>query len=215
MKNILRLFSVMFLASISTQSFAQPVFGVRGGMNFAKMVMKDDGGTYSEDFKMNFGYNIGATAEFAINEKYSFETGLLLSTKGLKVKYKDFDYEESTKMNLLYLDIPLTGKAYLNISGQKAFVLFGPYIGMGLTGKSKYTWEYDGDSGSESETIDFGSEGDLKSFDFGLTFGAGVEIKKFQIGLTYNIGLANISIYTSDGEKISNRVLAISGTYRF
>jgi len=215
MKNALRLFAIMFLASLTAQTFAQPTYGVKGGLNFANMLIKDDFDTYSSDFKMNLGFNVGGTAEFLINEMFAFETGLFLACKGFKTVEKGDGWKETLKLNLLYLDIPLTGKAYFDLSGQKVYGIFGPYIGMGLSGKYKYKWDDAGDTGTETETIEWGSDGEIKRFDFGLTFGAGIEIKTIQIGLTYNLGLANVSSTTEGGAKINNRVLALTAGYRF
>ncbi|MDP3359679.1 MAG: porin family protein [Lutibacter sp.] len=197
------------LLTLATESFAQQ-FGIKAGLNLSNMLMKDDDDTYSDDFKMNPGFHIGPTMELPINETVSFETGLLLSTKG----YKETFDGDTDKYNLLYLDIPLTAKATIDIGGSKIYGIFGPYIGIGLSGKAKY--EEDGESFEED--IKFGSdedEDDLKRLDYGLTIGAGMEFNAIQIGLSYGLGLANISTYTDGGAKISNRVLGISLGYKF
>lgn len=219
MKNFgtLLIFAIMF--TLSTESYAQ-TFGVKGGLNLSNMHSKDDDETYDDNFKMNPGFHLGATAEFPITEMFSFETGLLLSTKGTKVsdKYESnsVTYESSKgKINLFYLDIPLTSKATYDLSGTKIYGVFGPYLGIGLSGKYKYE-----ETGSTTTTQDVkwgqsSSDDDLKRFDYGLIFGTGVEIKTIQIGLSYGIGLANISSNFSNGMKIKNRVLEISAGYKF
>ncbi len=204
----------------ANESFAQ-TFGVKAGLNLADMLMKDDDETYSEDFKMNPGFHLGLTAEFPLTDMVSFEPGLLLSTKGFKMSGEEtfmgetFKYEG--KMNLFYLDIPLTAKAYFDIEGTRIYGVFGPYLGMGLSGKSKSEVTYNGEKETEEEDIKWGSDedDDLKRLDFGLSVGAGFEIKSIQIGLSYNLGLANISTYTDEGFKINNRVLGISIGYKF
>lgn len=95
---------------------------------------------------------------------------------------------------------------------------FWPYVGMGLFGMYKTEDTFDGETETDSETIDWGSvkgESDFKRLDYGLTMGAGVEINVIQIGLTYNLGLANISPYSDKGYKRNNRVLALSLGYKF
>jgi opacity protein-like surface antigen len=126
--------------------------------------------------------------------------------------------EMKIKTNLFYLDIPLTAKASFDLGDAKVFGLFGPYIGMGLTGQSKTVTTIDGKTEKEKEDVEWGSEkgkSDLKRLDFGLTIGAGVEIDLFQIGLGYNLGLANISPYNDGGMKINNRVIGLSVGYKF
>ena len=84
--------------------------------------------------------------------------------------------------------------------------------------KLKAEFTYGGESDSEEEDVEWGSDeenDDLKRLDFGLTMGAGVEISSIQIGLTYGLGLANISSYNDNGNKINNRVLGISVGYKF
>jgi len=220
MKYLANLLVVVIVCTMTTELFAQN-FVVKGGLNLSNMIAKDDEETYSDDFKMRPGFHVGAAVEFPINEMFSFETGLLLSTKGFKMSEEDtYDgetYKIVEKYNLLYFDIPLTAKATFDLGGAKIYGVFGPYLGMGLSGKNKYELTYGGETDSEEEDIEWGSDegDDLKRLDFGLTMGAGVEISSIQIGLTYGLGLANISSYTDDGTKINNRVLGISVGYKF
>ncbi|HZK95253.1 MAG TPA: porin family protein [Prolixibacteraceae bacterium] len=224
MKNFGTLLIFALMLTMTSEGYSQ-IFGVKGGLNLANMQAKDDIGNL--DTKMITGFNLGATAEFPLSKMFSFETGLQLSTKGTKRTESspngiDTDY----KAQLTYLDIPLTAKATFDVSGVKLYGVFGPYIGIGLGGQ---TYE-DGEGtkikwGSYQGTgeLDFDDKGnpiwddsdDFKRLDYGLIIGAGVEIKAIQIGLTYGLGLANISPDTSDGTKVSNRVLGISVGYKF
>ncbi len=221
MKNIIKLCIVALMLTIVTESFSQ-TFGVKAGLNLSTLLMKDDDDTYSDNFKMNPGFHFGPTIEIPVIEMISFESGLLLSTKGAKWSEKDSyggeTYEYIEKINLLYLDIPLTAKATYDIGGIKIYGTFGPYIGMGLSGKTKSESTVNGDTETEDYDIKFGSDedkDDLKRLDYGLTAGAGIELKSIQIGITCNLGLANISSYTGGGNKINNRVLGISAGYKF
>jgi len=217
MKYLVKLFVVVIAFTMATDELFAQNFGLKGGLNLSNMLMKDDDDTYSDDLKMKPGFHVGATAEFPLSEIFSFETGLLLSTKGFKMSESEEEISMEVKMNLLYLDIPLTAKTTYDLGGPKIYGVFGPYVGMGLSGKSKIEVTYDGETETEEEDIEWGSdkEKDLKRLDFGLTMGAGVEIKSFQIGLTYNLGLANISPDTDGGLKINNRVLALTVGYKF
>jgi len=220
MKNVYKLFVVLFLLSLTAQTFAQPTFGIKGGLNFANMVVKDDDDTYSDDFKMKLGFHIGGTAEFVINEKFSFEPALMLSTKGFKIsedgEEDGYEWEETMKVNLMYLDIPLNVKAYFDAGGTKVYGLFGPYIGMGLSGKYKWEETWDGETDTDTEDVEWGSDdGQVKRLDFGLTIGAGLNIKGIEVGLSYALGLANLSNDSDGGYKENHRVLLISAAYKF
>lgn len=221
MKNLAKLIIVIIAFTMSSELFAQK-FAVKAGLNLSNMLIKEDGETYSDDFKMRTGFHVGATVDFPINDMFSFETGLLLSTKGFKMSeeetYEGETYTYEEKLNLLYFDIPLTAKVSFDAGGAKIYGLFGPYLGMGLTGKWKYEATYAGETDSEEEDVEWGSDeesDDLKRLDFGLTMGAGVEISSFQIGITYGLGLANVSSYTDYETKANNRVLGITVGYIF
>ncbi len=221
MKNFTKLVIVVIALTMTTNaSFAQN-FGVRAGLNLANMLEKDDNETYSDDYKMNPGFHVGATAEFPITEMFSFETGLFLSTKGTKISEEETFWGETFKieaeMNLLYIDVPLSGKASFDLGGAKVHGVLGPYIGMGISGKLKYEFSMGGETEKDEQDIEWGSDEDkhdLKRLDFGLALGAGVEINSIQIGLSYGLGLANITPIDNDF-RISNRVLGISLGYNF
>ena len=142
-------------------------------------MFKDDDDTYSDDFKMKPGFHVGVTAEFPFSDMVSFETGLLLSTKGYKISEEESIMGETIKIegkaNLLYIDIPLTAKATFDVGGAKLYGTFGPYLGFGLSGKSKTEVSGGGESETEEEDVKWGSgdDDDLKRLDFGLTIGAG------------------------------------------
>ncbi len=208
MKNVFRIFvlTLMFIA-INGNLSAQKLY-VKGGLNFSNMLLKADDENLSDELKSRTAYHVGLAAEFPISKIYSFETGLLLSAKGFKMSEGDFE----SKMDLTYLDIPLTAKATFDVGSVKVFGLFGPYVGVGLSGKFKQT--FDGET--ETEDVNWGSDddSDMKRIDFGLTAGAGIEIKAFQIGLNYSLGLANLNP-ESDDMTLKNRVLGISVAYRF
>lgn len=219
MRNLIKISIVLFLISMASESFAQ-TFGVRAGLNLSKMLVKDNDNTYSDNYKMNPGFHIGGTVEFPISDMFSVEADLLLSTKGTRVKEEETmmgeTYEMKAKINLFYIDIPITVKASFDVGDVKIYGAAGPYIGVGLSGKSKYEITYNGETETDDEKIEWGSDKDedmLKRLDFGLIFGAGVAINSIQAGLSYGLGLANISADSDDGFNIKNRVLGITVGY--
>ena len=139
MKNLLIAFLML---TVALPSFAQ-TFSIRAGLNLSNMLLKDDDDTYSEDYQMNPGFHFGGIVEFPINDALAFETGLLLSTTGFMVKESDPSFGEmKLNTNIYNLNIPLALKAYIN-AGSKAriYVNLGPYIGIALSGKSKFTFD--------------------------------------------------------------------------
>jgi hypothetical protein len=217
MKKIIKLLLVVLVSLLSAKSNAQ-IFRIVGGLNLSNMLIKSDYGTYSDDFNMKPGFHIGATADFSLSDAISLSTGLLLDTKGFNRKEEDQDWNRKEKLKLYYLDIPIVIKALHDFeSGIKVFGLVGPYIGVGLSGKVKDEYEYQGQEDKYEEDVEWGNDenrDDFKRFDSGLTFGGGVEIKAFLIGISYDLGLFNIAPFSGDGFKINNRILRISMGYR-
>ena len=217
MKTVSRLLFLFFAFTISAVSIAQTI-GVKAGLNMSNMIMKDDEGTSSDEFKMNPGFHIGPTVEVSLNDMFSVEAAILFSTNGFKTNQASDGFEYKGKLNNFYVDLPVTAKVAFPVGGIKIYGELGPYIGMGLTGKSKYEITYGGETESNTETIKWGSDAendDFKRLDFGAVAEAGVEISSIRIGVSYGYGLANISSYTEGGTRVSNRVLGLSVGYTF
>ena len=218
MKNLFKLSIVLFLLSFETETFAQN-FGIQAGFNLSNMIMKNDEYNLSEDYKLKPGFHFGPTVEFPVNEIFSFESALLLSTKGAITANERETYDAyifKQKINMFYLDIPFSAKAAFKIGSSKIFGSFGPYAGIGLNAKIKTKLTTDGNTETNKENISFGSDEDeFKRLDYGLAAGGGIEFKEMQFGITYSLGLANISGVTTDGSIVKNRFLSISCGYKF
>jgi Outer membrane protein beta-barrel domain len=208
----------------ASESFAQ-TFGIIAGYNLSNLTDIEppyNGNQHRgvEEYKMKSGFNAGVTVEFPTKDWFSIDMGLILSTKGSKTSQQNSSYQppsgsKTTNItgtrNLVYLDIPLTIKAYSNAGYAKIYGAFGPYIGIGLGGKWNTIETNNLNGGAYSSSSN--SFDNLNKLDFGLTAGAGVSIYSFQIGLSYGYGLSNISSYSP--VIIRNRVLGISVGYIF
>nr|NQU93561.1 PorT family protein [Bacteroidota bacterium] len=206
MKNTVKILALAILFAISYQSLAQ-TFGIKAGLNLANMTMKDDDETYSDDHKMRPGFYAGGMVDITLVNSLSLQTGLFLSQKGYK--YDKNDIKSNT--SLLYLEVPATANYRFDAGKAKIYVEAGPYLGVGLGGK----WKYEEDGESESESIKFGKDENLKLLDFGLRVGGGVEVNAIQIGIYYGLGLANISHDSDGGYKMTNKVLGFTLGYWF
>lgn len=177
---------IIFLGVVfGLQVNAQLTFGPRAGLNLASIVGDN------EDAKMKIGFQVGGAANYEISDMFSLQPGLLLSMKGVT---DDLDEDEGkSSMSLGYLEIPVNAVA--NFSGFQVFA--GPYVGLGLFGKSK--WEYDGESNdtdiqfvSDYKDVDDDKFG-LKRLDFGINAGLGYKMDALQIQAGYGLGLANMN----------------------
>lgn len=188
MKKIKNLLFIFLLITLASSSFAQS-FGIKAGLNLSNMVMKDDDDTYSDDYKILPGFHAGVVAEIPFSDMFSFEPGLILSTKGFKYEeseeYMGETIEAKMKTSLFYLDIPLNLKVNFGTDNMKIYGTFGPYLGMGLSGKYKAEASFMGESETETEDIKWGTsedDDDLKRLDFGLGVGAGVQFGPITAG---------------------------------
>lgn len=209
---------VILVSQVFNEVEAQ-IIQVKGGLNLTNMLYKDADETYSKDFNMRPGFHLGVSTEIPINEYLFFEPGIMLTTKGFRIKEAERGAEMKVKMNLYYLDIPLLLKATHDLGdGLKIYGVFGQYIGIGLDGKTIVSMEDSSNEDSNSNKVDWGSdqyEDDFKRLEFGLSIGGGFEIYELVIGLSYDLGLSNISSYQDNLSKIKNRVLKLSVGYKF
>ena len=223
MKILLRSFILFVALTLASVSYAQ-TFGVQAGLNLPTMYLEIEEDVLSEDFDQNPGFHVGATVEFPIKNAFSFQTGVLLSTKGFKVSQEetllDETFEIDGELNLFYIDIPLTARASFDVGGTEVYGLFGPYIGYGFSGKRISKISFMGQTETEEVDVEWGNEEDdnFQSLDFGLTAGLGVEYNSFLFGLSYDFGLANImpaealEIFDATAK---HRVVRVSVGYKF
>ena len=157
------------------------------------------------------GFHVGVVGSYGFSNEFNgayANAGALISLKGGQL-----DYGSILKANLdaYYLEIPIhIGYKHSLSENFAIFGEFGPYIGIGLFGKSKI------ESEGESISVDtFSEDGGVKRFDMGLGFKLGVEINKLiPISVGYDFGLANIN-NDNDGGSIKNSNLTISIGYKF
>ena len=223
MKNLLRLTIFTLFLSGALKSISQNI-EIKTGLNLSTMYYKNIGDTYSDDFELAPRFLLGITKEFHISESFSFEPGLLFSSKGYKIDtyYSVPTYSgeylpivESATLN--YIDIPMLLKFKGSTKKIHFFGALGLYFALGLSGKiSREKYNIYGQEGIEYEgTIDYkgkmGKDEQWKMFDYGLQAGIGVIIQKIAFRINYSYGLANISQYEDSTNK--NRVLGISLGY--
>ena len=157
-----KLFIAAALLFSSSAIFAQTKFGVKAGVNFANMTLKEDGssGSYSGSARTTF--TITGFEDIAISEAFSFQPGLALTDKGTKEKFSEslelaglgsYSYSGTSKTGVFYAEIPLNAVAKLQAGQGKLLLGAGPYVGFALSGQSKIqTTEIVDELNSSSET---------------------------------------------------------------
>ena len=206
--NLVKAFLLLLVYLISANLTGQ-TYSIKVGLVGANTNFVSDNNKGSR--KYNLGTLVGAMANFKISDMLSVETGVDFVMKGNRFKLGSINVNNYWQ----YLDVPVSLKYNIEMSDNlEVFFKGGLYGGVGLCGIN-----ISGTEGNrELETIDWGndaSENQLKRLDFGVLYGGGVEVDRFQIGASYNLGLANISTYTENGNKLRNRYIQLSVGFAF
>ena len=197
---------------------------VQGGVNLANITKTNSGGTDKNNLLTSF--NVGVLSRFGLSPTFDLESGILLTGKGSKAeRYFGNDYVKS-KFNPLYLEVPLNAivKIPLNVkSTSSIFFNAGPYIAVGVGGKSTSDIQVAGVQSSSSNKIQFSNDNPftsqqddanynkLKRFDYGLNFGGGIDFGKFLLKANYGLGLAKInSTQTNNTSNDNNKFRTFS-----
>ena len=189
------------LGMFALAGFSQVKWDARVGMNFSNM-------TKAEGTKALPGFNLGVGMDYGFSENWSLQSGLMISSKGYKVK----DY---AKVRPIYLDIPILAAYKFNISDNTKFVInAGPYLAFGLGGKCKF------DEGGDYKLFkgEDGEDAEYSRFDLGIQYGIGLEIgDHYLVNLTGQNGFISPFDYPDgyDGDKPKNMTFSIGVGYRF
>jgi len=199
-----------FLFIIGCFSCLQTIKGqmiiVKGGLN-NDFVSRS---SYFEnsDFLFKTGFHLGVSVNIPFNDKYSFEPGLLFTTKGYKVNDRIIQknsYDDPGRViefimysDLFYLDIPILFKRSWNVNeNMKLFGAVGPYVGIGLFGRNGIE-NTNSDEYPVSGSSDWGSNLYMSSIDAGVSIVTGVSIKRCSIQLSYQNGFSNINMVSGE-----------------
>lgn len=189
------------LGMFALAGFSQVKWDAKFGMNFSNM-------TKAEGTKALPGFNLGVGMDYGFSENWSLQSGLMISSKGYKVK----DY---AKVRPIYLDIPILAAYKFNISDNTKFVInAGPYLAFGLGGKCKF------DEGGDYKLFkgEDGEDAEYSRFDLGIQYGIGLEIgDHYLVNLTGQNGFISPFDYPDgyDGDKPKNMTFSIGVGYRF
>lgn len=200
---------------------------LKGGWNLANISVNNDG---SVNDKHNLSsFNVGFLGDIPVADMLSIQTGLFLQGRGAKTDYyldesNHGDNYYKTRFRPLYLQVPADLVLKIPVSNSaRLFVGAGPYVEMGIGGKSKVESSIAGVTSSSSTDIKFNNDdpttGDqegarfdrLKRFGFGVNALAGVEFNRFILGAGYDLGLTKInSTQTNNSANDKNKYRTFS-----
>jgi hypothetical protein len=227
------LLSFLFVSALQAQK-NQGGFIIKGGVNFSNISTADDGSINEANSLTTF--NAGVLGDIPIADVLSIQTGLILNGKGAKSEYyvDDNNHNDNyvkAKFKPLYLELPVNAVFKMPLEDKSAvFIGAGPYLALGIGGKSEITTKLLGVENSYEEDIDFDEDdittdeqegaqwNKLKQWDMGVNFLAGIEVNHVVLSLNYGLGLTKInSMQTDNDENDKNkyRVFSISLGVKF
>lgn len=214
MKKVLIIALCTFLfTSVKSQIYVQ------GGLNLANISNSNSGSTDKNNMLPTF--NAGILGRSNSSGVLAVESGLLIDGRGAKVEGGSGSANYKVTFNPLYLELPvnLVIRVPMGNAGN-FFINGGPYLAMGIAGKSKFEGQLGNISGSKTTDIKFTSTdptaddqaySKLKRFDYGLNIGAGVDLNKILLKVNYGYGLAKInSMQTNNNEDNKDKYRTIS-----
>jgi len=197
---------------ISAGAFAQgqPMgFGIKAGVNFPKYNFSNGNSTIETETSTNF--HITGYLDAPLSNYLYVQPGISLQGKGTKLTDEEWgDNNVRVTENTMWLEVPVNLVAKLPTGGAgNFFVGAGPYVGFGLSGNYKTEGNVGDVDFSRYDDFEFGDDGDLKGFDFGLNFLAGYQLANglFVHG-GYGLGLTNLDPAEGD-TKQTNRVWTV------
>lgn len=199
-------------AQTTTPSKRPFSIAVAGGLNSATITLPADmffDVTIPElDFSIHrlTGFVGGVLIGFPVAPPVTFETGALLSVKGVRIKLSEPGITGTGDVRTTYLDLPALARVGFYKSGATtAEVLGGVTTGLLLSARSRVT----ANGVSESESI----TSELPAVDFGLTIGGRVTVGRIFGDVRYIHGLRNLE--EDSGDVLKHRVWQFMGGWRF
>jgi hypothetical protein len=207
--------SLATFAQINQNDYPTITFGIMGGANEAFLNTKMSSGSSISNNPISVG-SFGINADFRFSDYLSVRPGIFYSGKGGDIQYQEsfivpgpnglggsISENIDQKFTLNYLEIPVTLIGHLPVSDSfNILVGAGPYVAMGLNGKTTTT---PGGGDTETDNAKFGNDGDFKSTDFGATALLGFETQSgIIVGINYDIGLTNILQSASAGGSLQS-----------
>jgi hypothetical protein len=201
---------IILLCIINLTAKAQVHVGVNAGANMGNIVTKNNG-TKDAAIKAAIGYIVSGDVNIPINENLLFQTGLQYESIHNKV-----NTESTSSGGGFSVKETFTGKSHLDLINIPAKLFYkmpagngsfrfgaGPYLGIGINGRSKSTDITETTVGATTtkHVFDYNAKTTFGSADTSykrINFGAGVELSyvlsnNISFSVYSNFGLANIN----------------------
>ena len=218
MKKLNKFFALIILASLTFSAGAQINVGIKVGGNLSNIHQDFKDSDWETPTKMKVGFHLGLTTDIPINDMFSFQPGLLFTTKGCGYDLDDYiedddipvkstsavDVDGYMRTSLNYIEIPLN----IAFKANDVQIFAGPYLAVGIGGKNKadYSYSFMGYDETQKYEIklkpafgevdynDLGEDEDaFTALDYGINFSLGYMVGPILIQGGYSLGLGNIT----------------------
>lgn len=198
MKKLIVLVIVVGFMFTFTQNVYPDGYGIKGGMNVAKISnLEDEDELIVAGFKTKNGFIFGCFYRFDLNNNLALQPEVYYSMKGTQASGSGviygYGYSYDLSIEINYLEVPVLLKYKILPKGNYTPSLFaGPYVAFQMSTKASATVEVEGVTQTEETVMD-----EVKSIDLGVTVGGSLGIKmgsgSIILDLRYSLGLTKIA----------------------
>jgi hypothetical protein len=199
---------------------------LRAGLNFANVSVTDNGRVDEANSLTSF--QVGFIGDWKIGTSLlSIQPGVVFTGKGSKIQRGNPGqvgyYKQESKPYYVEIPVNFVFKAPLG-KGNKFFAGAGPYMAIGVSGKTttesalfsgERSIEFSNDDPTTFNQEEGTGFGVLKRFDYGLNATTGLEGNNVVLGVHYGLGLAKIQSGQNNGEDNNNKHRVLSITLGF
>jgi hypothetical protein len=210
-KSFLLSMLVISAASLYGQTIS---YGIDAGLNLTKLSFTSyspAGSGISIPVSNSYltGFHAGGLVDIGFGS-FSIQPGVLFSTKGGNSSFsfsdvifgQTFTASSKVKTTLDYVEAPLNFIYRMDVGDGNIFIGAGPYLGIGISGKSVANSITNGTPSTTTQDLKFGSgTNDIKNPDFGVNGLLGYQLNLgLSISAGYGLGLVSSSGSNGSGK---------------
>ena len=215
----MRLFALALCLLAAPAALAQPIFGLKAGLNVSTFTGLNEDDLDGADLKSRLGFVGGVFAELPLSPMFSFRPEVLYSQKGTRAESSSteggetFTLEQTLRVD--YVEVPVLARFAIPVSPLlRVGVLAGPSVA--FKARESMQFVVNGEEVDPGEFTD-GDETLFTSTDIGGVLGADIGSGPFAVDLRYTFGLTDINRNEEedpDAPTIRNGVFSVTGVFR-
>jgi len=164
---------VLFLSVLilSTSSYSQTRFGIKGGLNFTNM--SNISSNVNQTWENQTGYQLGLALQFKVPViGLAIQPELMYSTIKTSV-----NNDPTNQINLDYITLPINFQLGADMLFFRPFIVASPFVSYLIKNSTRL----------EDQPVS-----EINRFDYGVGLGVGLDLWKLQIMGKYNWGLGKL-----------------------